>query len=343
LQLPSSPRPRRLRLAAAPPHGRAASARPRLLPTAAPPPLGRGSSPRPCRLCSAAAPPHGRAACARPRLLPTAAPPPPGAQQTHEPARQATVATPATPSTAPATPPSTVQARQADHAHDPACPPVKLLLINWGLRRTLEVWEAEAFFNLYSRSLIARDSRHKRNTVELHLCKHGFREGYEKWTEHGEMPVRNEECDNTMYGEGFDDTDQMEQMLVDLAGGIPPAIDDEPAAYAKAFYRMVASADERVHDKTTHSSLSAIACLLAIKSRYNMSIAEYDDMLGKWPHVTGSSHIGLESTNDDIINSPSGHGSENLGTENNNSPSGHGSENLGVKNNNIPSGNHASL
>ncbi|TVU33840.1 hypothetical protein EJB05_15652, partial [Eragrostis curvula] len=60
-------------------------------------------------------------------------------------------------------------------------------------------------------------------------------------------------------------------------------------------------------------------------------------------NVTGSYHIGLESTNDDIINSPSGHGSENLGAENNNSPSGHGSENLGVENNNIPSGNHVSL
>lgn len=28
--------------------------------------------------------------------------------------------------------------------------------------------------------------RHKRHAVELHLCKFGFREDYETWTEHGE-------------------------------------------------------------------------------------------------------------------------------------------------------------
>jgi hypothetical protein len=35
-----------------------------------------------------------------------------------------------------------------------------------------------------------------------------------------------------------------------------------------------------VHDRTTHSCLSAVARLMAVKSRYNMSIAEYDDILG---------------------------------------------------------------
>jgi len=69
-------------------------------------------------------------------------------------------------------------------------------------------------------------------------------------------------------------------MLVDLVGEHPPEIDDEPTDYAKALYRMVASADELVHEKTTHSRLSAVARLLAVKSRYNMSIAEYIDIIG---------------------------------------------------------------
>lgn len=121
--------------------------------------------------------------------------------------------------------------------------------------------------------------RHKRNIVELHLCKNGFSEGYEIWTEHGERPVMHEECYSTVNGEGFDETDRMDQMLVDLAGDNPPAIDDEPTAYAQAFYRMVAIADEWVHENTTHSSLSAVARLLAAKSRLNMSVVEYDDIL----------------------------------------------------------------
>ena len=43
---------------------------------------------------------------------------------------------------------------------------------------------------------------------------------------------------------------------------------------------MVDSASELVHEKTTHSRLSIVARLLAIKSQHNMSIAEYDDIIG---------------------------------------------------------------
>ncbi|XP_037451250.1 uncharacterized protein LOC119321825 isoform X3 [Triticum dicoccoides] len=71
----------------------------------------------------------------------------------------------------------------------------------------------------------------------------------------------------------------MDNMLVDLGGNCPPPIDEEPTSSAKAFYRMVSSADEIVHENTTHSRLSAVARLLALKSQYNMSIAEYDDVL----------------------------------------------------------------
>ena len=120
--------------------------------------------------------------------------------------------------------------------------------------------------------------RHPRKTVELHLCKHGFKEGYETWTEHGEGTISHTEFDNAVNREGFDETDHMDEMLVDLAGAHPPAV-DEPTPYAKAFYRMVASADELVHEKTNHSCMSAVARLLAVKSRYNMPIAEYDDIL----------------------------------------------------------------
>jgi hypothetical protein len=117
--------------------------------------------------------------------------------------------------------------------------------------------------------------RHKRYTIEMNLCRHGFKEGYETWTEHGEG------LDGGGNREGTDEVDHMDQMLFDLAGHHPPILDAEKTAYAKAFYRMVASVDELVHDRTTHSTLSAVARLLAVKSRYNMSIAEYDDILGR--------------------------------------------------------------
>jgi len=116
--------------------------------------------------------------------------------------------------------------------------------------------------------------RNKRFTVEMHLCRFGFKEDYKIWTTHGEGLI-----DSSIeggYGEGFGETDRMDEMLVDLAGEHPPPIDEEPAAYARAFYRMVESAEQSVHEKTTHSSLSAIARLLALKSQYNMSIAHFE-------------------------------------------------------------------
>uniref|UniRef100_A0A0A9FE39 Uncharacterized protein n=1 Tax=Arundo donax TaxID=35708 RepID=A0A0A9FE39_ARUDO len=67
----------------------------------------------------------------------------------------------------------------------------------------------------------------------------------------------------------------MDDMLVDLGRDHPPII-DESIASARAFYRIIASADQSVHESTTHSSLSIVVRLLAMKSQYNMSIAHFE-------------------------------------------------------------------
>ena len=121
--------------------------------------------------------------------------------------------------------------------------------------------------------------RQKRNTIELHLFKFGFREGYETWTEHGESLVSHDEHSTVGTEEGCNEVDRMDDMLFDLVGGHPPAIDDTPTSSTQAFYRMVANADELVHYKTTHLNLSVVARLLAVKSMYNMSIDHYDNFL----------------------------------------------------------------
>ena len=72
-----------------------------------------------------------------------------------------------------------------------------------------------------------------------------------KHGQHGERVTRHDEWDIVANSEGFDETDQMDEMLVDLAAAHPLDIDDEPTVFAQALYRMVASADELVHEKTT--------------------------------------------------------------------------------------------
>jgi len=115
--------------------------------------------------------------------------------------------------------------------------------------------------------------RHKRFDVEMHLCKHGFRDNYRLWTSHGESHVE------IGSDESSEEVDRMDDMLVDLGADHAPTSDDEITPFARAFYRMVDSADQPVHENTTHSSLSAVARLLALKSQYNMSIAHFEAKL----------------------------------------------------------------
>lgn len=110
--------------------------------------------------------------------------------------------------------------------------------------------------------------------MELHLCQNGFKSNYKTWTAHGERRCQQQGI------KGFGETDRMDDMLADLAAAAPSLGDEEPTAYAQPFYRMIASAEQLVHDQTTHSTLSATARLLSIKSQHNLSIACYDDIVG---------------------------------------------------------------
>jgi len=116
--------------------------------------------------------------------------------------------------------------------------------------------------------------RHKRFTIEMHLCRFGFKDDYIIWTAHGEI-IGDSQVEGG-HDERFYETDRMNEMLVELCGDHLPPADEEPTGYAQAFYRMVASADQLVHEDTKHSSLSAVARLIALKSQYNMSIAHFE-------------------------------------------------------------------
>jgi len=102
--------------------------------------------------------------------------------------------------------------------------------------------------------------RRKRGKVELHLCQNGFRSNYKTWTAHGERRYQQPGI------EGFGETDRMDDMLADLAAATPSlGNDEEPTTNAQTFYRMIASsAEHRVHDQRTYSTLSATTRLLSI-------------------------------------------------------------------------------
>ncbi|CAD6252849.1 unnamed protein product [Miscanthus lutarioriparius] len=57
-----------------------------------------------------------------------------------------------------------------------------------------------------------------------------------------ETHIGHDEGDSIANGEGFDEVDRMDQMLIDLAGDNPPIVDEQPTPFATTFYRMVDSA-----------------------------------------------------------------------------------------------------
>jgi len=56
--------------------------------------------------------------------------------------------------------------------------------------------------------------RHKRFTVEMHLCRFGFKDNYKTWTSHGEGLVNSH--GEGRHDEGFGEIDNMDEMLAGL-------------------------------------------------------------------------------------------------------------------------------
>lgn len=110
-----------------------------------------------------------------------------------------------------------------------------------------------------------------RDDVELDLCFFGFKRNYTVWKEDGEGRVQTR---NHVFAE-VGEIDRMDNMVADLAA-CEPRVEEEPIESAKAFYRMVENVKELVHENTTHSTMSAIARLLTIKSMHNLSESCYN-------------------------------------------------------------------
>ncbi|KAL6623574.1 hypothetical protein ACP70R_033453 [Stipagrostis hirtigluma subsp. patula] len=82
--------------------------------------------------------------------------------------------------------------------------------------------------------------RHKRQTIEMHLFREGFKENYSSWTAHGEGRDGHDQDNISAIGEGLEQVDHMDYMLSDMADGYHLS-EQEPTASAQAFYKMVAS------------------------------------------------------------------------------------------------------
>jgi hypothetical protein len=110
--------------------------------------------------------------------------------------------------------------------------------------------------------------------VQIHLCQEGFMPNYLVWRDHREAEELPVELDEN------EDEDHMDEMVADIGRkyeigsgeqGEPPKVQN--------FHRLLAAADEKVHNGTDVTVLQAVTRLMMIKSKYNFSNQCYNDMV----------------------------------------------------------------
>ena len=126
--------------------------------------------------------------------------------------------------------------------------------------------------------------RRRRHVMTMHLCKRGFMPGYTIWTEHGEHLVS-----EPTLGHEYNTADGFDELLGDF-GDAMHSVEDEPPADAKAFYTMLSSSREPLHNFTSVAQITAVARLMAIKSQHNLSIECIDKLLSLFDDVLPENH-----------------------------------------------------
>jgi len=135
--------------------------------------------------------------------------------------------------------------------------------------------------------------RQTREVMTNHLCNYGFTRNYTRWTYHGEANRMRDEVVRQRIEEH------------DADAGVADMLDDfheahfdegrreeeEPEATAKAYYDMLAAAQQPLHGHTKVSQLDAIGRLMAVKSQFTLSRDAFDVMLQVIGSMLPEGHI----------------------------------------------------
>jgi hypothetical protein len=141
----------------------------------------------------------------------------------------------------------------------------------------------------------------KRQTKEVmtsHLARNGSTKNYTRWTHHGEDDREREEVVRP----------RIEDFTADADAGVAAWLDDyhaahfaegrregegeeEPEENAKAYYNMLSAAGKPLHGHTQVSKLDGISRLMALKSQFNLSRENFDEMLTVIGSILPASHL----------------------------------------------------
>jgi hypothetical protein len=113
-----------------------------------------------------------------------------------------------------------------------------------------------------------------KRSITIHLCKNGFVLGYKVWTFHGESGTRviaedEHDCD-------VGDVDRMDEMLKAIQVEVT---EDPPIVEVEAFFKLLKTSEDSLHDHTEVTLLAFITRMMAIKSKYLFSNNYYNDLV----------------------------------------------------------------
>ena len=131
-----------------------------------------------------------------------------------------------------------------------------------------------------------------KSEMSNHLCRWGFTSGYTRWTFHGEVIRARDEVVRQRIDE-LDSDAGVGDMLHDFheAHFDEERMEEEPEPTAKAYYDMLASAQQPLHGHTNVSQLDAIARLMAVKSQFALSREFFDVILTVLGTLLPEGHI----------------------------------------------------
>jgi hypothetical protein len=108
--------------------------------------------------------------------------------------------------------------------------------------------------------------RPRRAVMSVQLCKRGFMPRCTRRTEHGEPIVS-----LSTPEDAFTRADGLDEMLAELGDAMHiNSVEEEPTSDANAFYDMLSTTKEPLHNLTHVSRLTAVARLMVIKSEHNL-------------------------------------------------------------------------
>jgi hypothetical protein len=122
---------------------------------------------------------------------------------------------------------------------------------------------------------------HDKKNVSIHICRFGYRPGYEVWVHHGEEVPRNEPVAEDVV---------TDEMINAICPEFEADFEDPPILEVQKFFELLKASEEVVHKRTTMYVLSFVIGLMAIKSKFVFSNNWYKELLKLFSDVLLANH-----------------------------------------------------